>query len=109
MASIDGKSGISLEWPIIAVMLTVMISMVTGAIQLGAVQTHVAINTTRMDMSEERERKLVQTDNQTLERIARTEVRMDLGEKSLDRAASDLSTRLTKIETQLDLLLKKVP
>lgn len=103
------KTGVKVDWPLMAVVLTVIASMVTGAIQLGAVQTHVAINTVRLDQLEERERKAVTVDLGAAQNIARIEEHQKLSDRALDRTANDLAIRLSKIESQLDQLLKKVP
>ena len=103
------KSGVKVDWPLMAVVLTVIASMVTGAIQLGAVQTHVAINTVRLDQLEERERKAVITDLSAAQSIARIEEHQKLSERAVERTAIDLASRLVKIESQLDQLLKKAP
>ena len=94
----DGKSGIKMDWPLMAVILTVIISMVTGAIQLGTVQTHVSINTIRIDQMEDRERKAVEDDLHIIQSITRIDEHQKLNE-----------ARMSKMESQLDLLLKKVP
>lgn len=51
------NGGIHVTWPMIAFMATFAVSIVTGAIQLGTVQTHVIINTERLALIEIRERE----------------------------------------------------
>jgi len=73
----DDNGGVHLSWPMIGVMGALVVSIVTGAIQLGAVQTHVVINTGRLDIIEAREHE------QTAE-AARFKSRQEMDERRLD-------------------------
>src|SRR4051812_49118635 len=107
--------GLKLEWPVMAVAVTVTISMVTGAIQLGSVQTHVLINTARLADLEVRERLTTLETAKNLERVSRIDARQGLNEHRLDvleaaaPGASQRDTLVTerkaKLEAKIDALI----
>ena len=81
----DSGGGVHLSWPMVGVMVALVISTVTGAIQLGSVQTHVSINTGRVDLLEERER-------QRIADIARLSARQEMNERRIDSIESTRPT-----------------
>lgn len=70
------SSGIFVSWAALAIAAALIVSMVTGAIQLGAVQTHVLINTQRLETLIERERLL-------LVQVSRIGARQDMNEERI--------------------------
>ena len=56
MSGTVSSGGMTISYPMMALAGTVMLSVVIGSIQLGAVQTHVEVNTVRLDKADERER-----------------------------------------------------
>lgn len=55
--AINGAAGMHISWPAVAAVVAMAAMLVTGAIQLGTVQTHVLINTDRLTLFEARERE----------------------------------------------------
>jgi hypothetical protein len=75
------KMVVQISWPALAVMAAIIVSLATGAIQLGSVQTHVEINTGLIKDHTERERI-------ELERLAKLEAMVAI-----------LNTRMSQIDT----------
>ena len=82
--AVDG-GGVHLSWPMVGVMVALTISTVTGAIQLGGVQTHVLINTARLDLLEAR-------DHDRVADIARIKARQEMNERRIDTIESTRPT-----------------
>ena len=99
--------GIHLSWPMVGVMVALIVSTVTGAIQLGSVQTHVLINTARVDLLESREHERIAD-------IARLKARQEMNEGRLDTmektrpTAETLNAFSKNAETRLDRLEERV-
>jgi hypothetical protein len=51
---------VQISWQALALIGGTVIAIVTGAIQLGAVQTHVVINTARLDKLEDNEHRFAE-------------------------------------------------
>jgi predicted nuclease with TOPRIM domain len=107
----DGTGGLNIQWPLIAVFATLLISMVTGAIQLGSVQTHVQVNTGRLDLLESREREDSRNNTDARERMTRVEAaftgyqkRLDAMEERHMRLFDALNARLDRLESRLVIL-----
>lgn len=81
----ESDGGVHLSWPMVGVMVALVISTVTGAIQLGAVQTHVLINTGRVDLLELRE-------HQRIADVARITARQEMNERRIDSIESTRPT-----------------
>lgn len=111
----DGEGGIQLQWPLVAIFATIILSMVTGAIQLGSVQTHVQVNTGRLDLLEARERDGGRVDSDMREKLSRNEQSLVGLQKRLDsmearalRALDEIVKRDEAINAKIDALTREL-
>ena len=82
------EEGIHLSWPMVGVILTVVVWTIIGSVRLGAVQTHVSINTTRVDLLESHEHERIAD-------LARIKARQEMNERRLDVIESTRPTAET--------------
>ena len=62
-----------ISWPVLGLLGAFLVTIISGALAIGALQTHVVINTGRLDLSEQHERE-------HLQEISRLKARQEMNE-----------------------------